>query len=269
MTQRSSLQLLVGAVSLLLVAACARATTGGPGAAAGPAGPPATARDLVERMRAQHADSFYRTLTFRQENTTYTSAGEQASAWFERQVVPGLLRIDFVEPVADGSGILFRNDSAYTFQHGELAQSVPQLHPLLLLAADVYAIPVDTTMDKLARLGLDTTVVRGDTWNARPVWVVGAPAGDTTSTQFWVDAERMLLVRLFHRQPAPGGRPPRTTEYQFEYQDVQGFPVPRQILFLRDGKPFFRETYVDPRPNAPVDDSVFVPTRWAGTVPQG
>ena len=267
MTQRSPLQTFAGAVSLLIVTACAPATTAEPGVAAGPADPPATARALVERMRAHHADSFYRTLAFRQENITYTSAGEQRSTWLERQVVPGLLRIDFVEPVADGSGILFRNDSAYTFQNGELAQSVPQLHPLLLLAADVYAIPADTTLDKLARLGFDTTVVRADEWNARPVWVVGAAAGDTTSTQAWVDAERMLLVRLFHRQPGPGGRPPRTAEYQFEYQDVEGFPVPREILFLRDGKPFFRETYVEARPNAPVDDSVFVPARWAETVP--
>ncbi|HEY0972684.1 MAG TPA: hypothetical protein VGE02_17070 [Gemmatimonadales bacterium] len=273
MTQRSRIPQLLGTLSLAtfvaLAAACAPAATAGPGTGAGPepADPPTTARALVERMRAQHADSFYRTLTFRQLNTIYTSAGEQASEWLERQVVPGLLRIDFVAPVADGSGILFRNDSAYTFQNGSLTLSVPQLHPLLLLAADVYAIPVDTTVAKLARIGVDTTVFRADEWKGRPVWVAGATPGDSTSTQLWVDADSMLLVRLFHRQPGPGGRAPRTVEYQFEYQEVEGFQVPREILFLRDGKPFFRETYVDQRPNASIGDSVFVPARWAESVP--
>lgn len=274
MTKRTRIPPLLGMLSVALAAACAPATTtAGPGPAeparAGQdrADPPATARALVQRMRDRHADSFYRTLTFRQLNTTYTSAGEQESEWFERQVVPGLLRIDFVAPVADGSGILFRGDSAYSFQNGRLAQSVPQLNPLLLLAADVYAIPVDATVAKLVRLGVDTTAFRADEWKGSPVWVVGAPAGDSASTQLWVDAGRMLLVRLFHRQPAPGGRAPRTTEYQLEYQEVEGFQVPREILFLREGKPFFREVYADPRPNAPVGDSVFVPARWAESVP--
>lgn len=267
MMQRSRLPLLLGTVCIALAAACAPAATARPGAAAGPADPPTTARRLVERMLATHADSFYRTLTFRQLNVTYTSGGEQKSEWFERQVVPGRLRIDFVAPVADGSGLLYRNDTAYTFQNGRLERTVAQVHPLLLLAADVYALPADTTMAKLGQLEVDTTVFRADRWRDRDVWVVGAAAGDSTSSQFWVDAERMLLVRLFQRQPLPGGRPARTTEYQFEYQEVDGFSVPREILFLRDGKPFFRETYTEPRPNAPLDDSVFVPARWAETVP--
>lgn len=270
MTRSRHLRLrLIGPAAVAIAAACAPAVTAEPDVSAAPvaAGPPATSRDLVQRMRARHADGFYRTLVFRQQNVAYTSVGEHRSEWLEHQAVPGRLRIDFLTPVADGSGTLFRADSAYSFQNGRLMQAVPQLHPLLLLSADVYALSVDTTMARIGRLGIDTTRLRADRWRDRAVWVVGAAAGDSTSTQFWVDAERLLLVRLYQRQPGPGGQS-RTTEYQFEYQDVSGVPVPREILFLRDGKPYFRETYVEARVNVPVADSLFDPARWAQSVPR-
>ena len=45
------------------------------------------------------------------------------------------------------------------------------------------------------------------------------------------------------------------------------FDAGGQIVFLRNGRPVIRETYVDVRPNAPVDDAVFDPARWADHVP--
>ena len=77
----------------------------------------------------------------------------------------------------------------------------------------------------------------------------------------------MLLVRLIHG-PARGaqGNPP-PTDYRITYQDVDGFAVPHEIVFLRNGRPVIRETYVDARPNAPVDDAVFDPARWMEHVP--
>jgi hypothetical protein len=254
--------LLLAAGALL---ACApQAATPDPAPAAAPAG----ARGVVARMHAQHAGRWYETLEFRQRNTAYTAAGEarDAGEWLERQRVPKLLRIDFVAPQANGSGILFRSDTQYVFDAGTLDQSMPLLHPLLLLSADAYALPVDSTVRQLARLGIDTTRVRRGTWQARPVHVVGAAAGDSTTPQFWIDAERLLLVRLVHAQRAANGRTV-ATDYHLTYQDVAGVPVPREIVFHRDGRPYFRETYLDVRPNAAVADSLFDPAHWARGIP--
>jgi hypothetical protein len=255
--------------ALALFGACApsASTTAGGTPEADRRAAPTTARELVSRMRGDWDGRWYRTLEFRQLNTVFSAAGgEQQSEWVERQRVPKLLRIDFLAPQPNGSGIIFRNDSVYTFDAGTLARPAAQLHPLLLMSADVYALPVDSTVAALGRLAIDTTLLRRDTWESRPVYVVGAAAGDSTTSQFWVDAERMLLVRLVNQQTNASGRQV-STDYHFSYQDVDGFPVPSEILFVRGGRPFYRERYVDVRANVPVDDALFEPAQWSQGVP--
>ena len=265
MSRSRSLPLLTLA---LLAAACAPAAPVVVVESAGEpvAPPPATARQLVERMASHWEGRWYRTLEFRQVNTSYTSQGEQRSEWLERQRVPKRLRIDFVQPQANGSGVLYRNDSAYTFDAGAPARAVAQRHPLLLLSADVPALPADSTMAALVALGVDTARFRTDRWADRPAYVVGAAPGDSTATQFWVDADRLVLVRLVHRQTAAGGRTV-STDHHLTYQEVSGFLVPEEILFLRNGRPFFRERYTEVRPNVPVADALFDPAHWAQGVP--
>lgn len=255
-------------ILLLATSAAACARTPEPG---GPAGrprvvaAPKSVRSLVERMKGDHDGRFYSTLSFRQLNVAISSAGETRSSWFERQSVPRRLRIDFIEPDADGSGILFRNDSAYTFQRNSLAQSVQQLHPLLLLSADLFALPVDATMAALAKLRIDTTRLRRDRWTNRPVWVVGAASGDSTSNQFWVDADRLVLLRFVNNQAA-GTRTVRT-DHHFSYQVVDSVLVPKEIVFIRNGAPYWRETYTEVKVNPPLADAIFLPARWKANVP--
>jgi len=251
------------ALAVVVVAGCAPAVQTATGDVAPAA--PATARQLVDRMHEDWTGKWYETLEFRQLNTTYTSVGEQTSEWLERQRVPKRLRIDFVSPQPNGSGLLYRGDSAYTFDAGTPTGAAPQRNPLLLLTADVYALPPDSTLATLATLGVDTTQIRHDEWGGRPVIVMGAAAGDSTSTQLWVDAERMLLLRLVWAQTA--GSRTVVTDYHLTYQDVGGFAVPQEIVFLRRGRPYFRERYVDVRPNVPLDSALFDPAQWARGAP--
>jgi len=260
---------LLPVLALLPIVGCASGTAVRAGDVAPEPDPPSSARGVVELMRDAYDGRWYETLEFRQRNTAYSADGTErdAGTWLERQRVPGLLRIDFVAPQANGSGILFRADTQYVFDAGRLAQELPLLHPLLLLAADAYALPVDSTVRLIARLGIDTAVVRRGAWQGRPVHVVGAAADDSTSSQFWIDAERLLLVRLRHAQTAPNGRVV-ATDYHLTYQDVAGMPVPHEIVFHRGGRPYFRETYVDVRPNVAVADDLFLPAHWAQGIPE-
>lgn len=255
----------VSVVSLALTAGCARAPqpeAPAPAVEPGPR-PPSNARTLVAAMRERWNGKYFRTMVFRQKTTLYRQGGaENVSEWLEFQSVPRRLRIEFA-PAESRSGLLFRNDSAYSFANGHLADRRAQVHPLLLLSADVYALPVDTTLAGVAALRFDTTQFRADTLAGRRAWVVGAAAGDTASSQFWVDAERMVVLRVIQRQTTPQGRTIVADTRFAEYQDVNGIPVPKVILFLRDGRPSVREEYVEVRLDVPLDEATFDPARWA------
>lgn len=249
----------VAALSFLLSAACASA----PAPAPAPAEVPITsARQLVTRMRDRWAGKYFTTMVFRQKNTLVRQdGGTEPSEWVEYQQVPGRLRIETL-PADSKSGILFRDNRQFTFANGKQTGDVARLHPLLLLSADVYAIPVDTTVAGLAALHIDTTQLHRSTWDGRPTYVVGAAAGDTTSSQFWVDAERMLLLRLLEKRTSPQGRT-TVTDYQFTYQDVNGVAVPKVITFLRDGRKYWVEEYTEVRLGVPLDAALFDPAQWA------
>lgn len=132
----------------------------------------------------------------------------------------------------------------------------------LILIGDVYVQPVDTTLFQLDSTGFDLSVFREDTWQGSPAWVVGARAGDSTSSQFWVDKDSLLLRRVVMRD-ARGTRPISTDIRLTRYQDVSGYPVAFDIQFYRDGRRYFREEYFDVQVNTPIPAEVFDPARWA------
>lgn len=218
---------------------------------------PKDGRDLIRAMHDRYAGVWYHTLAFTQRNTATDSLGREThSTWREYAVFPGNLRIDFL-PSDSGAGIIFRNDSEYVFAHDTLARTIPLVHSLLVLGFDVYVEPVDTTLAKLARLGIDLSILREDTWQGRPVYVVGGAAGDLQHVQFWVDRERLVFVRLLQ----PSRRDPtRIADTRFEdYRGVGQAWLSARVVFLQDGKPVWLEEYVDIRTGLPLDAGIFDP----------
>ena len=260
---RAGARLMLAALAAAI--GCAAPPPGGTPAPAVDSAVVRTPRDLVTRMRERWNARYFRTLTFRQKNTLYRQGGaEEPSEWLEYQAVPRRLRIEFL-PADTRSGLLFRDNRSYSFQNGRMVGERPQIHPLLLLGSDVYALPVDTTMAELASLRFDTTLVRADTLDGRRAWVVGAAPGDTVASHFWVDADRLVVLRVVQRQPAGQGRTALSDTRFTEYQEVDGVLVPKVILFLRDGRANWREEYTEVRLNAPLDSALFDPARWSAT----
>ncbi|HKS40278.1 MAG TPA: hypothetical protein VJX74_06655, partial [Blastocatellia bacterium] len=137
-----------------------------------------SSEDLIRAMHDRYAKSWYKTATFVQKTTDFSPDGtSKATIWYEAMSVPGKLRID-IDPINDGNGILFADDTVHRFQGGELKQSQPFLHPLMVLGFDVYGIAASETLAKLQKLGFDLTILREDTWQGRAAFVVGAKAGD-------------------------------------------------------------------------------------------
>ncbi len=226
-----------------------------------------SAQDLVGAMHARYDGKWYETLTFVQTASFYGEDGTitQDQIWYEAAHVPGRLRID-IAPLENGRTVVYANDSVYQFRDGELANSGPGLNPLLLLGFDVYGQPAARTLEQLETLNFDLSKFRADEWQGRPVFVVGADAGDEHSAQFWVDQERLLFVRLL--QPAgPGGE--RTQEIQFnEYEPLGGGWIAPEVVFMTDGVMTMLEVYREIRANVDLgaglfDGETWRPAEWA------
>lgn len=224
------------------------------------AGKVKTAEDLITAMRKKYSKSWYKTTTFKQVTTDYDKDGTRKEAvWYEAISIPGRLRIDF-DPIKDGNGILFGNDNIYTFKAGKLEGSRPLIHPLVLLAFDVYFLPVDQTVAKLKQLKFDMSLLREDTWQGRPVYVVGANAGDLHSAQFWIDKQRLYFVRMF-RPVGKDGKLTSGTQFN-KYERLGGGWISPEVIFMIDGKTTTTEAYSEMRADVELDSSLFDPEKW-------
>ena len=225
-----------------------------------------TGEELIAAMHSRYAGRYLSTLSFLQNNTLYSaSGGVQRTQWLEHLAMPGRLRIDHL-PLANHSGVLYEGGRVHVFDNGKRVQSQPGLNPLLLLGFDVYGQMPAKTSRELDSLGFDLGIIRSGQWQGRPVHIVGAAVeGDSTTNQFWVDAERLLFVRMFQRNAAGT----LVTEYRFDrYTDFGGIPVAIEVLMLRNGRPFFKEEYTDVRVNQPIPDAVFDPDKWVDAQPK-
>jgi hypothetical protein len=225
-----------------------------------------SAGELIRVMHDRYAGNWYRTLRFTQTNTFYTqSGGEQKSKWIQNLSVPGRLRIDF-EPLSSKSGLLILNNRVTTFDNGRRVESRRAIQPILTLTADVYAIPPEVTLRRLDSLNVDLDKFRRDRLDRRRVYVIGAENGDLESNQIWIDANRLVLLRIIQKEKR-GERTVVTDTRVGDYREVDGFQIPHEFVSTRDGKPYFREEYEDVRVNAELPAGIFDPARWARVRP--
>jgi len=250
----------------LVLAACSRQTQVGspaPSAAAPSARSPAitSADQLLAAMRDRYAGKWYRNLTFVQKSTFLRPDGSvlREETWYEAGAIPGKLRIDLGEP-SKGNGVIYRADSVYSFQGGKIVDRRVGRNLLLTLGFDVYLQPVAKTLDQLRGENVNVSVLRTDTLYGKRMYVVGAGPNDSTSTQFWIEADRMLFVRLIQSNAARTA----TQDIRFEKYVQHGNAwVAEEVRMLRGGKLSFHEEYSNVRVNVPLDESIFIPEKYA------
>jgi len=217
--------------------------------------------ELVQAMQKKYSKSWYETATFVQKTTNIDKDGNQkVETWYEAMSLPGSLRIDFT-PTKDGNGILFTNSQIYVFKNGKVDSNRPYVHPLMVLGFDIYRLPQRDVIEKLKELKFDLSIFREDTWQGRPVYVVGAKAGDLHSTQFWIDQKNLYFVRMIR----PAGRDgAQTQETQFnKYRKLGGGWMSPEVIFSVDGKVSTTEEYSELRANVPLDPKLFDPQNFA------
>lgn len=217
--------------------------------------------DLIRQMQGKYGRSWYKTLTFVQKTTEFQADGKtKVSTWYEALSAPGRLRIDF-DPIAEGNGILFANNTVYSMKAGKVENSRPFVHSLIVLGFDIYFVPVPQMIETLKQLKFDVTVMHDDVWQGRRVYVVGAQKGDLHSPQFWIDRENLYFVRLLRPSGKDGGG---TSDVQFnKYQRTKrGAWVAAEVVFMNNGKIATTEEYSEIRTDVPLDEKLFDPQSW-------
>jgi len=216
--------------------------------------PPRNGEELIREMHERYAGKWYETLTFTQKTTHEDGSVE---TWYEAARIPGYLRID-IAPLDSGRAIIFRHDTVVVFRGGQVAATRAFVHPLMVLGFDVYRDPPETTIEKLRGLKVDLSKLHEDRWQDRAVYVVGADKGDSTTTQFWVDKERLVTVRLLEN--GPNG----VTESQFnQYQRLGSGWIAPEMEFYRGGKLLTKEEYTDIRADAPLPAELWEAAAYA------
>jgi hypothetical protein len=213
-------------------------------------------RELLQAMHDLYQDHWPRNVTFVQQTVRYPGEGKaDTTTWYEA-LTAGKLRID-MEPLEQGNGALYVDGMRYSYQNGRLADSAADTNPLAVLLADVYLQPVARSARVLDSLGVDLGPIRRGEWNGAPVWIVGAPPGDSTSPQFWVDADRLLTVRDIQ----PLG--PRLLDARIDgwKRLADGWVETHLDLYL-DGKLFQTEDYSNIRSPDRLDPTLFDPAHW-------
>lgn len=252
----------------LCLAACASAPAPARPAAepASPLGEAAATgpiRDAASLLRAMHdrwAARWYHTVSFRQRTSRVLPGDSvRVETWYEWIALPGKLRIQMGE-AAEGRGVIYAGDSTFAVRNNAVAGRGAGRNPLLLLGFDVYAQPPQRTLELLRQEGFDLATFHADTWQGRPVWVVGAAPGDLRHKQFWVEQERLLFVRLFEPSPADSTR---VSDIRFaQYVPLGNAWIAPLVEVWTGGRRVFWEEYSDMRADPPLDPVLFDPDRW-------
>ena len=265
-TRHPNLALAAG-LSLIVLAACNKTE---PAPAPAPVRPAARAaaaaekydngEDLITAMHDRYASKWFRTMTFTQKTSRLTPDGKwNVQTWYEALRVPGRLRIDF-DPVSAGNGVLYARDSQFVVQNGRAIKSDPGINPLLLLGFDVYGNAPSHTAAHLRKEGFDLSRVHASTFEGRPMIVVGANKGEHTRKQFWVDADRLVFVRLLEPTARDASK---MQDIRFvNYMKRGDAWVAPRVEIHADGKLVFSEDYSDIRTDVGLDDALFDATKW-------
>ena len=221
----------------------------------------ADGKDLLRAMHDRYRNDWYETLTFEQTSTTHKPDGTSKSEiWHEAIMVPGKLRIDIGEP-SQGNGVLLADGTLTRFRAGKVTTSAPFVHMLLVLGFDVYRQSAQHTIEEVAGQGYDLSKLRQDTWEGKPVYVVGADAGDSKTRQFWIEKKRLLFVRLIEPDEHDKSK---TDDIRFtDYRKVSPGWVAAGVDLYVDGKNTFSERYADIRVNPKLNPAIFDPRQFA------
>jgi hypothetical protein len=247
----------------LLIIAAAVGCGGQPQAGPGSSGPTPSqsisvedGASLIRAMHARYLDRWYKNITFTQTATLLGQTGRNNDQlWYVAIAAPGKQRIDYINPDL-GNGLIVRSDSTYYFSGGRPVRESIGWSDMLLLTQDVYMQPPEVTISILRSLGYQLSRLRSASFDGRTAYVVGSSSvTDSSSRQFWVERERMLLVRIREKR----------AEGQFSDIRIGDFVkagdgwIARQTYQVLNGIPRLHQQVAGVRTDTPLNPDLFEP----------
>lgn len=210
--------------------------------------------ELIEQMYEAHKSNWYETLCFSQEVLHYRNDTVTATEiWHEAYKSPGNLIIKFNDP-DNGTGILFINDSIFSYRDGTLESVRYYLHDLVVLGLDINTVLPETTAERALKCNYDLNRLAEGQCMGRDAWIVG----DTLSTCFWVDKSSHLFLKMRRRS----GENSREVEFA-RYDTVNGYPVATEIRFYDNkGALSMIEKYFNIIPDCKLSPAIFSPSEF-------
>ncbi|TND09761.1 MAG: Uncharacterized protein FD123_885 [Bacteroidetes bacterium] len=209
---------------------------------------------VLKKMHDTYAGKWYHTLTFTQTTEIYMNDSlEQTQTWYEAIRFPDSFRIDFGSPDS-GNAVIWRHDSLFQFKKGKRLAARPNRNELLFQLGGMYFVPFDSVVPEFRRQGYDLSRFHSDTWQGRPVYVIGAWAGDDTTRQLWIDREHLTAVRRLQKNEGN-----REEDIFDGHQQVEGGWVETKIVFKSSDGYKQLEYYHDVKVNVELDERLFDP----------
>jgi len=219
------------------------------------------AETLVRAMHDRYAKSWYKTLTFTQKSTTYNADGTtKVETWYEAALLPGKLRID-IGPKEDGKAYILSDGNVTIFDQGKEVRSRPLQNMLLVLGFDVYGQAPEKTLQIIESEKYDVSKFHEDSFDGKPMYVVGADKGDLKARQFWIDKESLLFFRLYQPDRTD---PNKMEEIRFvDYRPMSGGGLVAARVEMRvDDKIVFTEDYSEIKVGMPLEAALFDPKQF-------
>jgi len=214
---------------------------------------------VINEMYQAWKGKWYQTIAFEQEAIFYTDKKvAKTEIWQELLSSPGNLNIRF-NGFQTGNGAIYANDSAYRYQNGVLQSKRKETNFLQLLGFDVYFYAPEITVSKLKELGFDLNKSYVRTSSNGKVTVIGTSnEQDRTSSQFWVENKRNLVIRAIKNT----GGTIRDVEFG-KYQKIEKNWVATAMIFTNGTDTVFVEKYFNIRFPKQVDKQLFNPDNFS------
>jgi hypothetical protein len=252
-----------GFFAILALAACGGRQPQVSSPAAGAAAPAPTqsvsitdGASLIRAMHAKYADRWYKTITFHQTTALLQQAGQTTDqTWYVAVAGPGKQRIDYVNPDL-GNGMIVRAESTYFFSNGRQVRVASGWNDLLLLTQDVYLQSPEITISVLRSMGYQLARFRTSSFDGRTAFVIGSNSvTDSSSKQFWVERERLVLVRVREKRAEGLFSDIRIGDFMAA---GNGW-IAKQTYQLQNGVPRLHQQISGVKADTPLDPDLFEP----------
>ena len=210
-------------------------------------------------MRRAHPSRALKSIAFNVATTEHRGSVPRSILARAVASLPGRYHVTSL-PATRRTGVVRIEQRVAVFQGGKRVVSQNRVDIARLLAYDLFAQGIDSTVRWLDIARVRVGLTRRDEFAGRDVWVVGAREGDSTSVQFWVDADRWHVVRVIQRDPVSSSD---IVDLRFsDFTDVLDIPVPTRIQQYRNGKLEEEQRISEVAANPVVSSRSFDVSRW-------